>query len=167
MANAVFNGPPSNFVAPASGQPNTGLDAVNGVEYYTGPVSNGWLPVTSTVARANAQAQVANNANLLTYVVPASAIYEIDYHAISVNTPTAATLAGLSATYTDADTGVTASVSIAATSNNVGAPGVVNNGVLVVHPKVGTNLVLATTNYGAGSGTALSYNAYVRVSFLG
>lgn len=150
----------------ASGSSAHSIDQVNGVAYFSGPNTNGWQVITSTVAKSNVLAQVANNANVLTYAVPASAIYEIDIHEISANVPTGATLPSITATYTDADTGTSATATLAVVAA-VSALGVVNNGVLVVHPKVGTNLVIASTGYAAGSATALSYNLYVRVSSLG
>lgn len=150
----------------SSGTTANAIDQVNGVAYFSSPTVAGWQPVTSTVAKANILAQVANNANVLTYAVPQSAIYEIDIHEISANVPTGATLPSITATYTDADTGTAATATLPVVAS-VSALGVVNNGVLVVHPKAGTNLVIASTGYAAGSGTALQYNTYVRVSYLG
>ena len=161
----IFQGAPSSVATPANTN-SAGLDVVNGVEYFISGSVPTWTPITDVVSKNQVLAQAANNANVINYTVPLSALYEIDIHEISTNTPTAATLPSVTATYTDADTGASATATLA-TVTGVNAANVVNNGVLVVHPKVGTNLVIATTGYAAGSGAALSYNMYARVSYLG
>lgn len=166
FANAVFNGPPSNTVTPSPRQPNAGLDAVNGVIYFTGPNTNGWSPTTSVTAKSGLTAQVANNANVLTYAVTKTGVFVVDLYEVSTNTPTDATLPAITVTYTDADSNASVTQTLADVTS-VSAAGVVSQGQFVIRPLVGTNVVIATTSYNAGSGTALAYAVHTRLEAQG
>ncbi len=164
--DAVFSGnPPGSF--PAGGATVVeGFDTANMVSWISTP-SGGWAPQPGGItARATVNSQTANNANVLTYAVPVTGFYEINYYEVSVNAPTAATLPSVTATFTEAVLG-TSTTSTSPTVTGVGAAGVVGSGVLNVYAKVGTNIVVATTAYNAGSGTALSYDVLARIQYLG
>ena len=164
MINAVFNGPPTALVAP-SRQANVGLDAVNGVLYFTGPGSIGWSPISgSTLSSQNLTGQVANNANLLTYTVAKTGTYTVNLYGVSTNVPTGATLPAQTVTYTDAASNTVVTQTLADVTT-VGAAGVVNQGQFVIRPLVGTNVVVASTSYAAGSGTALAYAAIPSIMY--
>ena len=167
--NAVFQGAPANVPSPGAAAA-LGLDEVGGALYYTSPQSAGWQPINVATAKGSSLGQTANNANLLTYNVTATGMYRVGYYAISANTPGAgadAAIPGATVTFTDANTGGSAVDTVPATSSTVVAANVVNQGSALVYAKAGTQIVVATTNYVAGSGTALSYNARSRVEYLG
>jgi hypothetical protein len=161
--SSIFNGAPSG-VAPAA-TVSTGIDTVNGVEYFSTSGTAGWLPVTDTIAKAQALAQVADNANVLTFVTPVTAVYALSaYEVIANSGVSAATLAGVVVTYTDADTSASATVSFASVGS--AATGTTNQGTLNFRPKVGTNIVVSTSGYVAGTGTQ-AFNIYVRLAYVG
>ena len=166
LANAVFSGPPTSAVATSSRQPNIGLDESNAVLYATGQGITGWTPVTAVVAKCGNTALSANNANLLTYPVTKTGIFSVELYESSVNTPTAATLPALTVTYTDADSNTSVTQTLADVTS-VAAPGIVNQGQFTIRPLIGTNVVVASTSYAAGSGTALIYGAHVRIDAKG
>jgi hypothetical protein len=159
--NYFGSGNPSNVPSPADALANY-FDTLNNSLWLS--AGNGWVPQAgSLVAFGNALAQTANNANVLTYNVVASGIFQISLYEISANTPTGATLPAITVTYTDNETGSSVTFTLAS-EGSVSAQGVVNQGQAVINPKVGTNVVFATTSYAAGSGTALSYNVKVRMN---
>jgi hypothetical protein len=162
LANAVFSGPPTSAVTPSPRQANIGLDQTNGVLYFTGQGATGWAPLSSSVAKVGLTAQVANNANVLTYAVTKTGVFEAILYEVSTNTPTAATLPAITVTYTDADSNTSVTQTLASVGS-VAAAGVVNQGQFVIRPLAGTNVVIATTSYAAGSGTALAYAVHARV----
>jgi hypothetical protein len=118
------------------------------------------------VSKAVASAQVANNANVLTFTAPSTGLYEVNLYEVSTNTPTAATLPAITATYTDADSNASVTQTLADVGS-VAAAGVANSGSFLVNLKAGGTVVVATTSYAAGSGTALAYTAKARVSYRG
>jgi hypothetical protein len=165
LLNQVFQGAPSTA---ASGglpiAPNVGIDTVNGALYMS--AGNGWVPLANINAKAIASAQVANNANVLTYTAPTSGLYEVQLYEVSTNTPTAATLPAITVVYTDLDANVSVTDTLASVGS-VAAAGVVNQGVFIVNVKAGGTIVVATTSYAAGSGTALAYTVKARVAYSG
>jgi hypothetical protein len=164
MFNTICTGAPN---AVATGYVNDALDIAGGVAYFASPFTIGWQPITSGVAKSNAVAQVANNANLMTYAVVNTGLYKVNLYAVSTNTPTAATIPEFTVVYTDAATGATVTQTLAAVAS-VNAAGVVSQGSFTVLAKQGTNVVVATpSGYVAGSGTALAYNAYANVAYVG
>lgn len=163
--NAVFQGPPANVPSPGAAAA-LGLDEVNGNLYYTSPQSSGWQSITTSISKSVALAQAANNANLLTYTVPATGLYRVDYYSVSTNTPTGATLPNASVVFTDTNTGASTTAATA-DLGSVSAANTVNSGSVIVNAKVGTTIVVSTANYAAGSGTALAYNAKSRIEYLG
>jgi len=166
MYNSIFSGAPTSLTPAPGGTTNTGLDNANGVGYFVGPGLVGWTPITAVVAKVGLTAQVANNANVLTYSVYKTGLYEVDLYEVSTNTPTAATLPAITVVYTDADTSGSVTQTLADVTS-VGAAGVVNQGSFLIHAKVGTNVVIATTSYAAGSGTALAYAVHPRIEYKG
>ena len=90
-----------------------------------------------------------------------SSVYEV-----STNTPTAATLPAITVTYTDLDSNASVTDTLADVGS-VASAGVVNQGSFLVNVKVGGTIVVATTSYDAGSGTALTYTVKARVSYRG
>ena len=166
LFNAVFQGPPTlaNQSAGSTLAPNLGIDTINVVEYAN--VGNGWQIVPGGVTNKSVfLAQSANNANLLTFTAPQMGIYEIIMYEVSTDTPTGATLPGLSVTYTDADTGNSTTLT-SPTLTAVSTMNAVNNGDIYINSKVGTTITVANTGYAAGSGTALTYNVKVRVTYM-
>jgi hypothetical protein len=168
LLNQVFNGNPNMLGAVASGgsaqAPNVGIDTSDLTLFAS--VGNSWVPLTGVAQKAVASAQVANNANVLTFTAPAAGIYQVDLYEVSLNTPTAATLPAITVVYTDLDAN-TAVTDTLADVTSVAAPGVVNQGRFLVNVAAKGTIVVATTSYGAGSGTALSYTVKVRVSYRG
>ena len=168
LLNQVFQGNPNLLGVVASGgspiAPNVGVDTVDNTLYIS--AGAGWVPFTGVAQRTIASAQVANNANVLTFTAPASGIYEVGVYEVSTNTPTGATLPAVTITYTDLDSAASVTDTLADVTS-VSAAGVVNQGLYLVNVKVGTTVVVATTSYAAGSGTALAYTIKVRVSYRG
>jgi len=168
LLNQVFQGNPNTLGAVASGgsptDPNVAVDTVDGTLFMS--VGNGWQPLANIAQKAIASAQVANNANVSTFTAPVSGLYNVNLYAVSTNTPTAATLPAMTVVYTDLDSNTVVTKTLASVGS-VGAAGVVNQGSFVVNVKAGGTIVVATTSYVAGSGTALAYNAKTRVSYLG
>ena len=111
-------------------------------------------------------AQVANNANVLTAAITASGVYGVELYEVSANAPTNATLPAITVTYTDADTSGSITLTLADVTA-VGAANVTNQGRFTINAKASSNVVVATTSYAAGSGTALSYNVKARITNLG
>lgn len=163
MFNMIFEGSPNAF-QPAIAGPGSAIDCVNGVAYYSGNNTAGWTPITAVLAKSDTKGLTANNANLLTFVAPYTAAYVVSFYEVSTNTPTGATLPSITLTYTDADSGVSVTLT-SADATAVSSAGVVVQGSLLARAAAGTNIVLATTNYAAGSGTALAYSANTRILF--
>ena len=94
LLNQVSQGNPNTLGVIASGgssiAPNVLIDTVDGALFQS--VGNGWVPLTGVISKVIASAQVANNANVLTFTAPVSGLYEVDLYEVSTNTPTAATL---------------------------------------------------------------------------
>ena len=168
LLNQVFQGNPNVLGAVASGgspqAPNVAVDTIDGSLFLS--AGNGWVPLTGVAQKAVASAQVANNANVLTFTAPVSGLYMVDLYEVSLNTPTAATLPAITVVYTDLDAN-TAVTDTLADVTSVAAPGVVNQGRFLVNVAAKGTIVVATTSYNAGSGTALSYTVKARVSYRG
>jgi len=171
LLNQVFQGSPLSLGATAAGgspiAPNVAIDTVNNVLYLS--AGNGWQPgVPSMLQKAFLLNQSANVANVSTFAVPASlgGLYSVEIYEVSSNTPTGATLPAVTVTFTDIDLGTSVTNTLASVGS-VSAAGVVNQGILYANAKGGTNIVVATTSYAAGSGTALTYNIKVRFTWLG
>lgn len=168
LLNQVSQGNPNTLGVIASGgssiAPNVLIDTVDGTLFQS--VGNGWVPLTGVISKVIASAQVANNANVLTFTAPASGLYEVDLYEVSTNTPTAATLPAITVVYTDLDS-ATAVTDTLADVASVSAAGVVNSGRFLVNLAAGGTIVIATTSYAAGSGTALAYTVKARVSYRG
>lgn len=168
LLNQVFQGNPNVLGAVAAGgstlAPNVAIDTVDGSLFAS--TGSGWVPLTGVAVKAVASAQVANNANVLTFTAPATGVYQVDIYEVSTNTPTGATLPAVTVVYTD-DASATAVTDTLASVGSVSAPGVVNQGRFLVSVAAAGTIVVATTSYAAGSGTALAYTIKVRVSFRG
>lgn len=168
LLNQVFQGNPNTLGAVAAGgspiAPNVSVDTVNGALYLS--AGNGWVPLTGVAQKAIASAQVANNANVLTFTASASGLYEVDLYEVSTNVPTGATLPAITVVYTDLDSSTVVTDTLADVTS-VSAAGVVNQGRFIVNVKAGGTIVVATTSYAAGSGTALAYTVKARVSYRG
>jgi hypothetical protein len=164
--NYIGAGNPTNIPAPAN-SPAEYLDTANNAQWFSTPASGGWKPDTTVIAGNEVTAQAANNADVLTYTAPQTGIFQIAAYTVSTNTPTAGTLPSVQVTYTEADTGNSTTATITPTVASVSASGVVSTGTGGIRAKVGTTITIATTGYAAGSGTALTYNSTVRVSYLG
>lgn len=164
--NSLFAGAPGSLYPAPGGSVNVGLDTVNGAPYFTSANTTGWQPMSSALSKVGLTAQAANNANVVTYPVAVNGQYEVLLYEVSTNTPTGATLPAVTVTYTDKDSNTSVTQTLASVSS-VSAAGVVSQGQFVIHPKVGTNVVIATTSYAAGSGTALQYAIHTRVNYAG
>jgi hypothetical protein len=168
LLNQVFQGNPNVLGAVAAGgspqAPNVAIDTVDGALFLS--AGNGWVPLSGVAQKAVASAQVANNANVLTFTAPANGLYQVDLYEVSTNVPTAATLPAITVVYTDLDANVSVTDTLADVTS-VAAAGVVNQGRFLVNLKAGGTVVIATTSYAAGSGTALAYTVKARVSYRG
>ena len=168
LLNQVFQGNPNILGAVAAGgssiAPNVAIDTVDGTLFVS--AGNGWVPLSGVAQKAVASAQVANNANVLTFTAPVNGLYEVNLYEVSTNTPTAATLPAITVTYTDLDSNASVTDTLADVGS-VAAAGVVNQGSFLVSVKAGGTIVVATTSYNAGSGTALAYTVKARVSYRG
>ncbi len=167
LLNQVFQGNPSALGAVAAGgstlAPNVAIDTVNGALYMS--TGAGWVPLSNVQTKAIASAQVANNANVLTFTAPISGLYEVQLYEVSTNTPTGATMPSITVVYTDLDANVSVTDTLAGGASS--AAGTVFQGVFIVNVKVGGTIVVATTSYAAGSGTALAYTVKARVAYSG
>jgi len=168
LLNQVFQGNPNILGVVAAGGapnfPNLAIDTVDGTIFLS--AGNGWVPLSGVAQKAVASAQVANNANVLTFTAPVAGLYEVSLYGVSTNTPTAATLPAFTVVYTDADSNAVVTDTLASVGS-VGAAGVASQGRFLVNLKAGGTAVVATTSYNAGSGTALAYTAKARVSYRG
>jgi hypothetical protein len=168
LLNQVFQGNPNILGAVAAGgstiAPNVAIDTVDLALFVS--AGNGWVPLTGVAQKAIASAQTGNNANVLTFTAPAAGLYEISLYEVSINTPTAATLPAITVTYTDLDASASVTETLASVGS-VSAAGVINQGRFLVNVAAGGTVVIATTSYAAGSGTALSYTVKARVSYRG
>lgn len=168
LLNQVFQGNPNILGAVASGgsqvAPNVAIDTVDGTLFLS--AGAGWVPLTGVAQKAVASAQVANNANVLTFTAPVAGVYEVNLYEVSTNVPTGATLPAITVTYTDLDS-ATAVTDTLASVGAVSAKGVVNQGSFLVSVAAAGTIVVATTSYAAGSGTALAYTVKARVSYRG
>lgn len=161
----IANGPPSGISAGAATS-LLALDKVGQTLYATGP-GGALLPIApSTIGRNGLLAQTANVANVLTVPVPVNGEYQVSLYETASNAPTAATLPALTAVFTDPDSNASLTATIASVGS-ISAANAINQGVTTIRCKAGTNIVLATASYAAGSGTALAYNVHVRVMYLG
>jgi len=168
LLNQVFQGNPNTLGSIAAGgssiAPNVGIDTVDLALFAS--TGAGWVPLTGVSAKGVASAQVANNANVLTYKAPATGLYQVDLYEVSTNTPTAATLPAITVVYTDADSSTVVTDTLASVGS-VASAGVVNQGRFLTNVKAGGTIVVATTSYVAGSGTALAYTVKARISYRG
>jgi hypothetical protein len=168
LLNQVFQGNPNLLGAVAAGgeanAPNLAIDTVDGTLFLS--AGAGWVPLSNVAQKAVASAQVANNANVLTFTAPASGLYEVSLYEVSTNTPTGATLPAITLVFTDLDANVSVTETLADVTA-VSAAGVVNQGRYLINLKAGGTVVIATTSYAAGSGTALAYTVKARVSYKG
>ncbi len=164
--DSIFQGAPSAVAAGNTPQyAALGVDTVNNVLYIS--AGAGWVPVGGgSVSAATAAAQVANNANVLTFTVPQSGLYSITGYEVSTNTPTAATLPSITAVYTDVATAGSVTATVVASKASVSAAGSTNSGTITVNAVGGTTIVIATASYAAGSGTALAYTVKANISFI-
>ena len=145
--------------------PGFGVDTVNASLLLN--TGNGWTYASvSLVSKTVALAQAANIANVNTYTAPVSGMYRVDIYEVSTNVPTGATLPAATVVYTDLDANVAVTDTLASVAA-VSAAGVVNAGTFLVNVKVGGTIVIATTSYAAGSGTALQYAVKTRITYLG
>jgi hypothetical protein len=159
--NYIFQGPPSGVVAP--GQVNSaaiGYDTTNNVIYASS--GKGWIPVAGTSGKVDLAALVANNTNVLTFTALSAGLYQVNLYEISANTPTGATLPAITVVYTDNETATSVTDTLADVAS-VSSEGVVNQGSFIVNVAAAGTIVVATTSYAAGSGTALAYNIKVRI----
>lgn len=168
LLNQVFQGNPNTLGVVASGgstvAPNVGIDTIDATLFLS--AGAGWVPLTGVAQKAVATAQVANNANVLTFTAPATGIYEINLYEVSTNTPTGATLPAMTATFTDANAAVSVTETVASVGT-VSAAGVTDQGILLANVAADGTIVIATTGYVAGTGAALAYTIKVRVSYRG
>jgi hypothetical protein len=168
LLSTVFQGNPNVLGAVAAGgsalAPNVAIDTVDGTLFAS--TGNGWVPLTGVAQKAVASAQVANNANVLTFTAPVAGIYQVDLYEVSTNTPTGATLPAITVVYTDLDSSASVTDTLSSVAS-VSAAGVVNQGRFLVNVAAAGTVVIATTSYAAGSGTALAYTVKVRVSYRG
>lgn len=161
----VTRGAPTGIASPSQA-PELIVDTVN-YNLWLGGVGNGVVPVApSTVSKVVALAAVANNANVLTYTAAVTGLYRVDIYEVSSNTPTGATLPAVTVVYKDADTTGTITDTLASVGS-VNAANVTNVGSFTANVAAGGTIVVATTSYAAGSGTALAFNIKVRVTYLG
>ena len=122
--------------------------------------------VAAGTSGADSLAQTGNNANVLTKAITAAGLYEVELYEVSANAPTSATLPAITVTYTDAETSGSITLTLADVTA-VSAANVTHQGSFTVNAAASSNIVVATTSYAAGSGTALSYNVKARVTTLG
>jgi len=159
--NYIFQGPPTGVAAP--GQVNSaaiGYDTTNNVIYASS--GKGWIPVAGTTGKNDLTALVANNTNVYTFTALAGGMYQVNLYEVSSNTPTGATLPAITVVYTDNETATSVTDTLADVTS-VSSEGVVNQGSFIVNVAAGGTIVVATTSYAAGSGTALAYNIKVRI----
>lgn len=164
--DAVFSGPPSaNFPYSSAGSTVAlGVDtSVPGLYLSAG---KGYLPLPgSVVAKLGKVAQTANVAAALTYTALATGLYRVTNYIVASNTATAGTLPAVTTVFTDFDSqvAITHTLASASTSN----AGTISEETYLVFVGVGTTIVLATTSYAAGSGTALQYAIHSRIEYVG
>ena len=164
--DAVFSGAPgANFPYSAGGATVAlGVDTNLSGLYLN--VGSGYLPVPgSLVAKKGLTAQTANQAAYLTYTAPATGLYRVTNFIVASNTATGGTLPAVTTVFTEADSGVATTHTLADASTS--AAGTISEETYVANVKVGGTIVLATTSYAAGSGTALQYAVHSRIQFLG
>jgi hypothetical protein len=158
------SGNPTKIPAPAATVTNY-LDTFNNAIWIS--TGQGWNPSSPSLnAKAHVTAQVANNTNILTYTVPVVGMYRVSLYEVSTNTPTGATLPAFTVVFTDSDSATVVTDTLADVTG-VSAIGAVNQGQFLVSVAAAGTIVVATTSYAAGSGTALAYAVKVRVEYVG
>lgn len=162
LFNKVFQGSPGVVVSSGSPfSPELGIDTISGIIYYS--AGNGWQPITSGLGGSGEYlAATGNISPLATYTPEFPGLYTVNFYSISVNAPTNATMPECIVTFTDAQTLAVTSCTINSVVN-VSSANYVNSDQLTINPAVGTLITVYTTGYGAGSGTALIYNAIVTI----
>ena len=164
--DAVFSGAPSkNF--PYSAAANTvalGVDtSVPGLYLSVGA---GYLPIPgSVVAKLGKTAQTANVAALLTYTAPVTGLYRVTNFIVASNTATGATLPAVTTVFTEADSSEATTQTLADASTS--AAGTISEETYIANVKAAGTIVIATTSYAAGSGTALQYAIHSRIEYIG
>lgn len=154
-----FSGPPLNVGGPADGL-GLGADNFNNVLYLISQSGN--FPLApSVLSKSTALAQVANNANVVTYTVPITGMYLITGYEV-ITTATSGTLPAIVATYTDADTGVSTTQTVVASLAVAGTIGLNTSASGSINAKAGTTIVISTTGY-----VTVTYNVRVRIAYLG
>lgn len=161
LLNQVFQGNPNSLgVAAAGGSqvaPNVALDSVDGTLFMS--TGSGWTPLTGVAAKGAAASQTAADANVLTFAVPVSGMYEINFYTVQA-TATSGTLPAVDVAFTDATLASAATAAVAGVATT--GKGQSQSGVINVNAQAGTNIVVST-----GAPTSLTYNIQVRISYLG
>ena len=164
--DAVFSGAPTAKFpySAAAGTVALGVDtSVPGLYLSAG---NGYLPLpSSVVAKIGLTAQTANKAAYLTYTAPIQGLYRVTNYIVAVNTATGGTLPAVTTVFTDQDSSVATTHTLASASTS--AAGTISEETYLAHVATAGTIVLATTSYAAGSGTALQYAVHSRIEYIG
>jgi hypothetical protein len=146
---------------------------------YTYSVTLGGSGIPGTVS-VNLTAQTGNINPTTLYAVPigAGGMYRVSCYIVTTQAATvSSTLPSCVITWTDADTSVSPSFPITATStqNIVGVvgPNVINNGGVItsspfpINVKGGTNIQYNTSNYASSGATPMQFAIHIRLENLG
>jgi hypothetical protein len=167
--DAIFSGAPGSNFQYSSGSKTVSLGVDTNVSGLYLNVGSGYLPVPgSVVAKYGspyATPLTANKAAYITYTAAATGLYEVANYIVAQNTATGATLPAITTVFTDYDSAVATTHTLASASTS--AAGTISQETYLAYVQVGTTIVLATTSYAAGSGTALAYGVHSRIQFLG
>jgi hypothetical protein len=126
----------------------------------------GWALGDSFIGIKSLTAQAANIGSTLALNATATRTYRVECQVISTNTPTGATLPALNLSYTDLNSGATATPACTSTAST-SANGTVVSGFALVTITSGGAINFTTTGYAAGSGTALQYAVNIFVHTYG
>lgn len=160
MSFQVFAGPPVGVAAPGAAV-TEGIDKSNDIVYISDG-TNGWVPMSLAAAKGSSLAQTSTLANLLTFAVPRTGLYEVTTYTVQA-TSTNGTLPVPTVTFTEGDTGtIGATITTVASGTATTGEGQSQSGTVSVYAKGGTNIVVSVA-----APTTLTYNAKARVAFLG
>ena len=161
MSYDVIQGnPPAGAFPAGSATVTSAIDTNTQAEWVN--VGKGWQPVSEAVAKGSSLAQTSTLANLLTFAVPVTGLYEVTTYTVQA-TSTSGTLPVPTVTFTEGDTGTAgASVTTVASGTATTGAGQSQSGTVAVFAKAGSNIVVSVA-----APTTLTYNAKARISFAG
>lgn len=150
--------------------PNPSVSKVTGtLSSYNGisTVANG---VSIVVAQVNTSPTAANISPTTIFTVPTGkgGMYRaVCYGVVSTAATTSSTLPNIGINWTDNITGTPLSATTVTSTNPANAVGAFAQGIQVFNAASGSTIQYLTSNYASSGATAMQYNVYIRLEYLG